>query len=153
MNREDMVREFHRNFDHAVGVPLTDELSKHDRLMRMLCGSLQYICLQHDAICEVKDARTELALTRVRLIAEEFYELVHAMEEGNLIEVADALADLQYVISGCAVAYGIPLEAVFQEVHRSNMTKTPLGKNSKGGKGEGYQPPDIKKCLQFDPME
>ena len=83
---------------------------------------------------------------RRRLLAEEFSEYLAAVETGNLVSVADALADMVYVIYGTALHYGIDLDAVIAEVHRSNMTKTghPGGKAVKGA---DYQPPAIAAVL------
>lgn len=85
--------------------------------------------------------RLHLKLT---LIAEEFIELIEAaygsasaaiLEEAwakaqaadeevrDIVEVADALADLDYVLNGLAVESGIPLDKIFEEVHESNMSK------------------------------
>jgi predicted HAD superfamily Cof-like phosphohydrolase len=61
--------------------------------------------------------------------------------------IADAIADLLYVVFGAAIAYGIPIEEVFKEVHRSNMTKSGMDEFGKTLKGESYLPPDIKKIL------
>ena len=66
---------------------------------------------------------------RVELIREEFEELVDAVARLDIVEVADALADMLYVLHGAAVTWGIPLDEVFREVHRSNMTK--LGEDGK----------------------
>lgn len=60
---------------------------------------------------------------RCRLILEEAQEFVDACEDNDLVAMADALADLLYVTYGAAVTFGIPLDSVVQEVHRSNMTK------------------------------
>ena len=62
---------------------------------------------------------------RVNLIEEEFRELREAIEEGNLVNVADALADLQYVLSGTILSFGLGqlFPAIFNEVQRSNMSK------------------------------
>ncbi|MDQ6743565.1 MAG: nucleoside triphosphate pyrophosphohydrolase family protein, partial [Candidatus Dormibacteraeota bacterium] len=60
---------------------------------------------------------------RVLLIEEELAELRNAGEARNLVAVADALADLLYVVYGAAETYGIDLQAVFREIHRSNMSK------------------------------
>lgn len=65
----------------------------------------------------------ERADLRVKLINEEAREFQDAADCGDLIEMADALADLVYVVYGAALECGIPLDAVFDEVHRSNMTK------------------------------
>ncbi len=63
---------------------------------------------------------------RVNLIQEELNELQEAIEQGDLVEVADALADLQYVLSGAVLEFGLgdKFKALFDEVHRSNMSKT-----------------------------
>jgi predicted HAD superfamily Cof-like phosphohydrolase len=60
---------------------------------------------------------------RVNLINEEAEEFEQAAKARNLVEMADALADVIYVALGAAVSLGIDLEPVFEEVHRSNMTK------------------------------
>ena len=60
---------------------------------------------------------------RIRLIQEEFDELQEAMGGQDLAAVAKELADLLYVVYGTAVAYGMDMEPVFREVHRSNLTK------------------------------
>jgi predicted HAD superfamily Cof-like phosphohydrolase len=60
---------------------------------------------------------------RIRLIQEEFDELKEALGQENLVAIAKEMADLLYVVYGTAVSYGIDMEPVFQEVHRSNMSK------------------------------
>ena len=83
---------------------------------------------------------------RRRLLAEEFQEYLTAIETGDLVSVADALADMVYVIYGTALHYGIDLDAVIAEVHRSNMTKSGHD-GGKAVKGPGYQRPDIAAVL------
>ena len=86
---------------------------------------------------------------RRKLIEEEAKEFDHAASIGDLIEIADALGDLLVVIYGTALSFGIPIEAVFTEIHRSNMTKsTEKNEYGKTIKGENYEPPDIKKILE-----
>lgn len=62
---------------------------------------------------------------RIDLIAEELKELQDAVNEGNMVEVADALCDLQYVLAGAVLEFGLgnQFKALFDEVHRSNMSK------------------------------
>ena len=62
---------------------------------------------------------------RVSLIAEELKELEEAIEANDLVEVADALADIQYVLSGAVCEFGMAtvFKDMFEEVHRSNMSK------------------------------
>ncbi len=62
---------------------------------------------------------------RVSLIAEELKELQEAIENNDLIEIADALCDIQYVLSGAVLEFGLGDKFVdlFNEVQRSNMSK------------------------------
>ncbi|HKO31031.1 MAG TPA: MazG nucleotide pyrophosphohydrolase domain-containing protein [Nitrospiraceae bacterium] len=69
----------------------------------------------------VADERTRAL--RVRLIQEEFDELKQALETEDLSSIAKEMADLLYVVYGTAVSYGIDMDPVFREVHRSNMSK------------------------------
>lgn len=66
------------------------------------------------------DARKRL---RRKLMGEELMELYNALEDKDIVLIADGLADLLYVVFGTALEYGIPIDKVFEEVHRSNMTK------------------------------
>jgi NTP pyrophosphatase (non-canonical NTP hydrolase)/ADP-ribose pyrophosphatase YjhB (NUDIX family) len=66
---------------------------------------------------------------RISFLQEEFDEYVEAARAGDLAALADALADMVYVIHGTALAYGIPLDEVLAEVHRSNMSK--LGRDGR----------------------
>lgn len=56
-------------------------------------------------------------------IAEELEEYHKAALAGDLVETADAIADLLYVVLGAAALHGIDIQPIFDEVHRSNMTK------------------------------
>src|SRR5688500_2346495 len=69
----------------------------------------------------------EGARLRCDFIDEEAAELRTAVERGDVLGAADALGDLAYVVYGAALHFGIDLDAVVAEVHRSNMTKTPAG--------------------------
>ena len=64
-----------------------------------------------------------LARLRVALLEEEVGEFVAASEGSDLVGIADALADIVHVTCGTALTYGIDLDAVLHEVHRSNMSK------------------------------
>ena len=63
---------------------------------------------------------------RVSLIAEELEELQQAITDGDLVEVADALCDIQYVLSGAVLEFGLgnKFRELFDEVQRSNMSKS-----------------------------
>ena len=90
---------------------------------------------------------------RIDLIKEELEELTEAMQDENLLEVADALTDILYVTYGAGHAFGIDLDKCFEEVQNSNMSK--LGKDGKpiyneAGKvmkGPNYFKPDLSKYL------
>jgi len=62
---------------------------------------------------------------RISLLAEELKELQQAVDDNNLVEVADALCDLQYVLAGAILEFGLgeKFKDLFDEVHRSNMSK------------------------------
>lgn len=83
---------------------------------------------------------------RQRLIDEETNELLVAglisTRDVDIAEIADALGDLLYVVYGAAVTYGIDLEPVFNEIHRSNMSKLwPDGTVKKNEAGKVLKPP------------
>jgi len=87
---------------------------------------------------------------RYNLIKEELEELKVAIKDRNIIEVADALTDLLYVVYGAGHSWGIDLDKCFAEVQRSNMSK--LGKDGnpiynehgKVMKGPKYSKPNLK---------
>ena len=90
---------------------------------------------------------------RYELIKEELEELKVAMENKDLLEVADALTDILYVTYGAGHAFGINLDRCFEEVQNSNMSK--LGEDGKpiyneSGKvmkGPKYFKPDLTKFV------
>ena len=91
---------------------------------------------------------------RYNLIKEELEEFKHALENKDLLEVADALTDILYVTYGAGHAFGIDLDSCFEEVQNSNMSK--LGKDGKpirneAGKvmkGPNYYKPDLSKFVK-----
>lgn len=149
MNIRDQVLEFHRAADQPVLE--TPQVPPDDRVR-----------------------------LRARLAAEEFFELLLALYAGNghgirsrveihdvkaqiarlicvepvnvdLIEVADACADLDYVVEGLRLEFGINGELVGEEVHRSNMAKLGPGsrkrEDGKQLKPPGWTPPDIARVF------
>ena len=71
----------------------------------------------------------ELAKLRLELIREEVEELNVGIEGMDIVEIADALTDILYVVYGAGHAFGIDLDACYREVHSSNMSK--LGEDGK----------------------
>jgi NTP pyrophosphatase (non-canonical NTP hydrolase) len=87
---------------------------------------------------------------RLNLLGEELDELHLAMQLDDLIEISDALGDLLYVLLGTAVSYGIDLEPVFEEIHRSNLSKFIDGSRREDGKwmkGKSFTPPNLAPIL------
>lgn len=121
LNPSEAVREFHEIY----GVPIADSL------------------------VNFKTLPEETRKLRFDLLQEEWDEYCDAEAEDDIVEVADALADMVYIIYGTALTYGIDLAAVFDEVQRSNMSK--LGEDGKpiyreDGKvlkGPNFSEPDI----------
>lgn len=123
MTREDAVAEFQTAMEQPINAPITD----------------------HESL--------KLAL---KLIAEEYKELAEAAVDANANPTLDNMAallkelsDLQYVVSFFANTFGLPLQAAFERVHASNMTKLVDGKplkNEEGKvmKGPNYRPPYLK---------
>lgn len=93
---------------------------------------------------------------RQNLVAEEADEFFKAVDERNMTETADAICDLMYVILGAALEFGLGsrLELMFDEVHRSNMSKLGEGgkpvyrEDGKSLKGPNFSPPDLKTILE-----
>lgn len=86
---------------------------------------------------------------RVRLMQEELDELKEALAQENLAAVAKEMADLLYVVYGTAVSYGIDLQPVFEEVHRSNLSKVGGYKRADGKwvKPPTYSPARLEPIL------
>jgi NTP pyrophosphatase (non-canonical NTP hydrolase) len=121
---EQMVLEFHQKYGHLISPAPTTEIS------------------------------VAVKQLRIQLMQEELSELISkGIEKNNLVEIADGLADLVYVVVGTAISYGIPFDRIFKEVHNSNMTKTAAkvtnalaGKKYGSGnpKGPDFIPADIE---------
>ena len=95
----------------------------------------------------------KINLLRLNLIKEELDELKDAIDQKDLVEIADALTDILYVTYGAGHAFGIDLDKCFNEVQRSNMSK--LGDDGKPiynefgkvMKGPKYFKPDLSKFV------
>jgi len=106
---------------------------------------------------EVKDkpsfSTDKINKLRLDLIKEELSELTEAMNNKDLLEVADALTDILYVTYGAGHAFGINLDKCFDEVQNSNMSKLddngkPIyNEHGKVMKGPNYFKPDLTKFI------
>lgn len=109
------------------------------------------------AMSDVPLARVPEKTRKLResLIEEEYKELQEALDAEDLEQICKESCDLLYVVIGLMVAYGVPIDRCFDEVHRSNMSK--LGPNGrpiyredgKALKGPDYSPADLKKILEL----
>ena len=103
----------------------------------------------------VADIGKEKLQLRYDLMAEENEEYMQAVKENDLVEVADALGDMLYILCGTILEHGLQhkIEEIFGEIQHSNMSK--LGKDGKPiyrkdgkvMKGPDYFKPDIAKIL------
>lgn len=141
-NSYERVAEFHRVFGHPIAnkpVVPTD-----DRVRLRLALILEEAIELADAMGFYTDALRE---------GVDYTLQFGQITEGDIIGIADALGDLDYVVNGAALEHGIPLPEVTSEIHRSNMTKLgPDGKpiyraDGKVLKSEGYEPPRLEKVL------
>ena len=97
-------------------------------------------------------------LLRYNLMKEENEEYFEAVQNNDLVEIADALGDMMYILCGTIIEHGLQhkIEAVFDEIQRSNMSK--LGEDGnpiyredgKVMKGENYFKPDFSSILNLD---
>lgn len=95
------------------------------------------------------------AKLQYKLLYEEVMEYFAACQNADIVEIADALGDILYVLLGTAIRHGLQdkLEAIFNEIHRSNMTKLDNGRpiyneSGKVMKSESYEKPNIKAILE-----
>ena len=95
-------------------------------------------------------------ILRYNLMKEENEEYLKAVQHNDLVEIADALGDMLYILCGTIIEHGLQhkIEAIFNEIQRSNMSK--LGENGepiyredgKVLKGPHYFKPDFEKILR-----
>lgn len=147
-NRIDtQVREFHRvmGVQDLAGLGVPDEPTVRLRLRLVLEEAFELV--------EATLARA-VDFARLRDLEERVSHLVdHASFSVSIVGVADALADIDYVVAGTRLAFGIDGDAVADEVHRANMAKAPGGivkRNDFGKvvKPDGWTPPDVAGVLQ-----
>lgn len=97
----------------------------------------------------------ETVKLRYELIKEETNETLKALDGGDLIELADGIVDSIYVLLGTAVSFGINVNQVWTEVHKTNMAKVGgnVREDGKILKPEGWKPPRIREILISQGME
>lgn len=153
-NTIELVTEFHKAFGHPVGEkPLIPDVNQMRFRARFILEEVVELILalgaRHPENQHLRRAVELIERARDQLLTAQSYEF----KDVDLVQVADALGDLDYVIAGSALVFGIPLSEVVAEIHRSNMTKLgPDGKpiydgEGKVQKGPNYEPPRLELIL------
>jgi predicted HAD superfamily Cof-like phosphohydrolase len=122
---------------------------------------IKHVCAFHDSFgiknnyTPTENISEDVVLLRHRLMAEENEEYLEACKSGDLVEIADALGDMMYILCGTILSHGLQdkIEDIFEEIQSSNMSK--LGSDGKPiyradgkiMKGPNYFKPDIKSVI------
>ena len=133
LSREDLVSEFHKAFGHSLGEKITEK----ELLLRYTLIAEEWAELKEEiaaALADITSGGEVKTKTKERLLKE--------------------MADVQYVLSGMAAAFDLPLQVAFVRVHKSNMSK--LGEDGKpiyreDGKvlkGPNYVPVDLEDLVE-----
>lgn len=107
-------------------------------------------------LAPIAEVGTDTYLLRYKLMREENEEYLEAAEKGDLVEIADALGDMMYILCGTILSHGLQhkIEEVFEEIQRSNMSKLDANgkpiyrEDGKVLKGESYFKPNIADILK-----
>ena len=138
-----------KNFMFKVGQPTPESPSIPDNLTRVLRVSLLLEEVLEFANASGVRINVIQSIFENDLSIENFnYEIE---DDADLVEVADALADINYVAAGAGVAYGLDLEPIEKEVCRSNDSKIENGHRREDGKwikGPNYSPADLKPIVE-----
>lgn len=157
-----LVRQFHNVFKHPVETEVTPNTVAHRRLrVALIAEELGELCqalgvplelsVVPAALSEATDKDVANNMRIVKWVAPA--EMCHPDGAVDLVEAADALGDLDYVVQGSNLVFGFPGPAVVEEIHDSNMTK--LGADGKPiwdemgkiVKGPNYRRPDVGHIL------
>src|SRR5262245_50840616 len=140
MNRRERVLEFHR----AMGLPVAERPSVPSddwvRLRLSLIAEEFFELLESSVSYSMSEARIYDARWKI----EDWIR--HGQVRICLPDLADALCDLDYVIEGCRLGFGIDGEPIEAVVHKANMAKVggPVREDGKRLKPPGWEPPDIR---------
>lgn len=150
MNKQALVKEFHWRNKYPSGryVWLERNTVLSDFILVNLGRVLLLFvkCLQRYA--NKADKHGDARLYRSLLHIEEAAEISIALANKNEVELADGIADLLYVTYGTADVYSIPADSVFEEVHRSNMSKKKRVSTDPRMRDKGdWIRPDIQKAI------
>jgi predicted HAD superfamily Cof-like phosphohydrolase len=145
----ELVREFHEKHGYPIGEKLQGITPTSNFLGRVSEKLVDISASMRSVSIEAMTSGDHRAY-RLWLIVEEVAELGLALQESNLLDTADAITDLLYVVVGLCVTYGLPVEALLSEVHKSNMTKKirdKLNDPRMRDKGSSWVPPNFRGIL------
>lgn len=135
-----LVRQFHEKFGHPIANAPT-VASPDSRVLRLR------LILEEAA--ELAQAAGLTIFVRSYAEGEPLVDINHSGGSPDIVGMADALGDLDYVVQGANLVFGLPAEAISSEIHRSNMSKLDAdGKpiyreDGKVMKGPNYSPPAL----------
>ena len=154
MREYGQVRDFHRKHGFPENqdlVPQEGVVSAANDALYGMAAALRTLASEDMDVSLTYQEKGDERLYRMALLIEEVGELAGALKRGSTTELADALGDLMYVVVGTAVTYGIPIREVFEEIHRSNMTKKPRDPENDPRmrqKGRDYEPPRLMVAIE-----
>lgn len=149
-----LVKEFHNTFGHPIlKSPELPPVARMKLRLNLLMEEVKELIEAHSG-----DDLSHQYLRAAVLRVNHAMELVKSAPDyefraADLVAIADATTDIEYINNGNALEYGIPLNETMAEVHRSNMTKTdeegrPIyNEDGKVMKGPNYEAPDLKGVL------
>ncbi len=144
------VREFHETFGHPIHekptIPDANNIKLRLALILEEFTELTDACVNDNDNAKALLTTLDQAMQQVRSLTEDDLKV-------DVVEVADALTDINYVVYGAGHCFGVDLDACMQEVQRANMSKLGLdgkpiyNEHGKIMKGPNYTPPDIERVL------
>ena len=143
------VRVFHELYGH----PVAERLDPGTRELREL--RVKLIAEELCELCEALGVKLRIDYDPALPSRQQYFAVDATGDDNqvNLVEAADALGDLDYVVQGANLVFGVPAEAVMAEIQRANLSK--LGEDGKPirredgkiMKGPNYSPPNIRQVL------
>lgn len=151
MDMQVKLADFHKKFGFPLGQSIRDSRCRNadDRILdiqKYLSSEAEDVL---DAAIESQKVSNDERLYRLHLMMEELAEVAEAMHRRESESaLADGLTDLLYVVIGTMVTYGFDVQAMFDEVHQSNMSKhRSVGNERMRDKGPNYRRPDFVRVI------
>ena len=145
--RSTQVKEFHTTY----GQPVHSEQASFDHMSTARIAMRLGLIIEEvkELLLDGFDIETEIAYRTKGVYTSKLSSAVSASNSWSILGAADALGDLSYVIDGFAIEAGIPLDAVINEIHSSNMSKLDADgfpiyrEDGKVLKGPNFREPDL----------